>query len=97
MTEAENLAALDRAARESTEEQQLLWMRPATHRISTELLALYRAGRIAVIDDEAVKRVRDGLSTALADMDPDTRLEELTREDEFTLATAAIAALGVKP
>jgi hypothetical protein len=58
MTEAENLAALDRAARESTEEQQLLWMRPATHRISTELLALYRAGRIAVIDDEAVPVAR---------------------------------------
>lgn len=89
MTQDE-LAALDRAARESTEEQQLLWMRPATHRISTELLALYRAGRIAVIDDGAVERVAR-LREALRDIAEMTDVE--ADFDGFAARTKARKAL----
>ena len=52
----EQLAALERAARESVERAETFYMRPATSRLYVELLYLYRAGKLVPIDDGAVAR-----------------------------------------
>ena len=54
MTEADNLAALAERANHNTPEGH-----KAYEMFCATVWSLYRAGRIAVIDDEAVERVKD--------------------------------------
>ncbi len=56
----DQLAALDRAAQEDTREPQIAIMRPTTHLLCIELLALYCTGKLVLIDDGAKRKFQLG-------------------------------------
>lgn len=97
MTQDE-LAALDRAATQGVPITGHDWLRQfANDRgLADALLTLYRAGRIAVIDDEAVERAGFAIWHKLGQIEDSVRAGHLTKDEVRDLATAAIAAMGVK-
>lgn len=57
----------------------------------------YRTGKLVLIGPDAVENVARALEKALAfDVESDVYAGELTHEERCKLATAALAALGVK-
>ena len=93
MTEAENLAALAERANHNTPEGH-----KAYEMFCATVWNLYRAGRIAVIDDEAVEALRankQGWENAIElDLLPSRHHD--TARALIEQCTAAIAALEVK-
>lgn len=58
------------------------------------LVNAYRTGNLVQIDREGMRtKVWCAVATALDELDPDARVEELTPEEEYSIADAAIAAI----
>ena len=97
MTEAEKLAALDRAARNADESGDGELAYALNRQFAGALMTAYRANQLVLIGTDAVEVVARALEKSLAfDVESDVYAGELTHEERCKLARAALAALGVK-